>query len=228
MGAPRLPRLLLAACVSLLPLSASALPVTYYFTSGSVTITATVSGGLVSGPVSVPLTGISVTVDEGALTLDSIQLSMGSTGSVAISPSYLGFTSINIDFASLSATGGSLTLIDSGPPAEYAYSIANVNVSGQFDAVNVVPANSLVDDYFGFMNPSASGSVFVDAVNGTLDLDGITLGTLDPDGPGGADPLVLKGDFFFSGEVPEPGVGLLLGTGAAAIFVFVRRCGRRA
>jgi hypothetical protein len=228
MRAPRLPRLLLAACFSLLPLSASALPVTYYFANGSVTITATVSGGLVSGPVTVALTGVSVTVDEGALTLDSIQLSMGSTGSVAISPTYLGFTSINIDFASLSATGGSLTLVDAGPPAEYSYSIANVSVSGQFDAVNMVPASSLMDSPFGFVNPSASGTVFVDAVNGTLDLDGITLGTLDPDGPGGAEPLVIKGDFFFSGEVPEPGTSLLLGMGVSALVVFVQRRGRRA
>ena len=153
---------------------------------------------------------------------------MGSSGSVAISPSYLGFTSINIDFATLTATGGALTLVDAGPPAEYGYTIANVNVSGQFDAVNVVPANSLTNAYFGFMNPSASGTVFVDAVNGTLDPDGITLGTLDPDGPGGSDPLVIKGDFFFSGEVPEPGVALLLGVGGAALVVFVQRRGRRA
>ena len=111
MRAPRLP-LLLAACLGLLPLSAAALPVTYAFTSGSVTITATVSGGLVSGPVTVPLTGISVTVDEGALTLNSIQLSMGSTGSVAISPTYLGFTSINIDFATLTASSGTLVYPD--------------------------------------------------------------------------------------------------------------------
>jgi hypothetical protein len=166
---------------------------------------------------------VSVTVDEAALTLNAISLSMGSTGSVAISPSYLGFTSINIDFASLSATGGTLSLVDPGPPAEYGYFIAPVTVSGQFDAVNVVPANSLVDAYFGFVNPSASGTVFVDVVNGTLDLDGITLGTLDPDGPGGEEPLVVKGDFFFSGEVPEPGAALLLGTAAATLIVSVQR-----
>jgi hypothetical protein len=213
----------LVALLVLLPWAAAATPVTYFFTTGSATITATVSGDLVAGPVTVPLTGVSVTVDEAALTLSSISLSVGSTGSVAISPAYLGFTSINIDFASLSATGGSLTLVDAGPPAEYGYLIGPVTVSGQFDAVNVIPANSLTDSPFGFVNPSASGTVFVDAVAGTLDLDGITLGTLDPDGPGGEDPLVIKGDFFFGGEVPEPGAALLLGTGASAVTVFVRR-----
>jgi hypothetical protein len=216
MVSPRFLRSALAVLAVLLPWAASATPVTYFFTSGSVTVTATVSGDLVAGPTTVALSGVSVTIDEGALTLNSISLSMGASGSVSISPPYLGFTSINIDFASLTATGGTLTLVDSGPPAEYSYLIAPVTVSGQFDAVNLIPANSLVDEYFGFVNPSASGTIFVDNGNGTLDLDGITLGTLDPDGEGGEEPLVLKGDFFFSGQVPEPGAGLLLGMGASA------------
>ena len=107
--------------------------------SGDITITATVNGGQVAGPVTVPLNGVSVTVDEAALTLDAINFTSGSSGSVAISPSYLGFTSINIDFAAITATGGSLTLVDAGPPAEYGYSIGPVMVSGQFDAVNTIP-----------------------------------------------------------------------------------------
>ena len=223
MGSPRFLRFALAVLVVPLPWTASATPVTYFFASGSVTVTATVSGDLVAGPTTVALSGVSVTVDEASLTLNSISLSMGSSGSVAISPAYNGFTSINVDFASLSATGGTLTLVDGGPPAEYAYFISPVTVSGQFDAVNVIPANSLVDSPFGFVNPSASGTVFIDDGNGTLDLDGITLGTLDPDGEGGEDPLVLKGDFFFSGQVPEPGAGLLLGMGASAALVLVGR-----
>ncbi len=223
MRAPRFARLLLAAALLLLPLSASALPVTYLFTSGSVTLTATVTGGLVAGPVTVALTGISVTVDEGTLTLNSISLSMGSSGSVTISPAYNGYTSINVDFASLSAAGGTLVPVDPGPPAEYSYSIGPVTVVGQFDADNVNNAFDLTDAPFGFVNPSASGTIFVDPIAGTLDMDGITLGTLDPDGPGGSDPLVLKGDFVFSGVVPEPGAISLLGSAALALLVGARR-----
>ena len=224
MRAPRLLRPLLLAASVLLPLSASALPVTYTFNSGSVTVTATVGGGLVAGPVSQSLTGVAVTVDEGALTLNSINFTIGSTGSIAIAPPYLGFTSINIDFASLTAINGTLTPVDPGPPAEYSYSISNVSVSGQFDAVNLIPANSITDAPFGFVNPSASGTIFVDPGSGTLDMDGITLGVIDPDGPGGVDPLVLKADFFFSGmEVPEPAAASLVGVGALALWSVLRR-----
>ncbi len=227
MCAPRFAQLLIAAALLWLPLSASALPVTYLFSSGSVTVTATVSGGLVAGPVTVGLTGISVTIDEGALTLNSISLSMGSSGSVTISPAYNGYTSINVDFASLTATAGTLVLVDPGPPAEYGYSIGPVTVAGQLDADNVNNIFDLTDAPFGFVNPSASGTIFVDNGWGTLDLDGITLGTLDPDGPGGSDPLVLKADLFFSGlVVPEPGAISLLGTAALALLVGAR-CKRR-
>ena len=223
MTSPRFGKALLLTVSLLLPVSASALPVTYTFNSGSVTLTATVSGSLVSGPATTALSGLSVTVDETALTLDSMTLTMGSLGPVPILPPYLGFTSINIDFASLSASGGTLTPVDPGPPSEYSYVISGVTVSGQLDAVNLVPVNSLNNQPFGFVNPSASGTIFIDPFAGTLDLDGITLGVIDPDGPGGAAPLVIKGDFTFSGEVPEPGVVSLLGTAALAGLVSARR-----
>ena len=101
-----------------------------------------------------------------------------------------------------------------------------MNVAGQFDAVNVNPINSLNNMPFGFINPSASGSIFVDPVNGALFLDGITLGQLDPDGPGGQPPLVLKGDFVFEGIVPEPGTALLLGAGIVGLAGLRRRSPR--
>src|SRR5262249_41024974 len=90
--------------------SASAVPVMYNFSSGSVTLTATVGGGTVAGPITLALNGTSVTVDEGALTLNSISLSTGSSPSIPISPTYLGFNSIHLDFATLTAVGGTLTL----------------------------------------------------------------------------------------------------------------------
>lgn len=214
-------RLIAVAAATLIAASAQAAPITYLFTSGSVTITGTVGGSPVAGPVTVALTGSAVQIDE-PTTLNYLLLSIGTSGSISIAPPYLGFTSINIDFASLSAFGGTLSVFDPGPPAGYNYSIGPVYVSGQFDAVNVNPFLSVTDQPFGFVNPSASGTLFVDT-NVALALDGITIGSIDPDGPGGMDPLVLKGDFLFEGVVPEPGTAILLALGLAGIAVRNRR-----
>lgn len=215
-------RLAAIAAVLCLATSAQAVPVTYYFTSGSATITAEVLSTVVAGPVNVALTGVSVTVDEGALTLNSISFSTGASGSVTISPAYAGYTSINIDFATVTATGGTLTPVDPGPPAEYGYSISSVAVSGQFDASGVAPP--LVDQPFGFVNPTASGTIFIDPFAGQLSMDGITLGVIDADGPGGPiPPMTIKGDFVFEGVVPEPGTALLLLTGIFGLGVAGRR-----
>jgi hypothetical protein len=199
--------------------SAEATPITYYFAGGQVTITATVSGNPVITPQNVALNGISVTVDESAGTLDSISLSTSSSGSVTISPAYNGYDTINIDFAMASATGGSISLVDPGPPKEYGFTIGPVNVTGQFDATGTSPPIS--NQPFGFVNPTASGSIFIDPVNGKLVLSGITLGEIQP--TGAPDPLVIKGDFVFLGLVPEPSTALLVGAGLVALGARGRR-----
>lgn len=214
--------LLLLAAAALCSVAAQAAPISYAFTTGQVTITATVGGNPVAGPVTIPLAGTVVRVDESALVLNRIELAIGSSGAVPIAPPYLGFTSITIDFADLLALNGTLSLFDPGPPGGYNYTINNVAVSGQLDATNLIPANSLVNQPFGFVNPSASGTLYVDT-NASLVLDGITIGSIDPDGPGGVDPLVLKGDFIFEGVVPEPGTAILLALGLSGIAVRGRR-----
>lgn len=214
---------LLAGGVLFVASAASALPVVYFFQSGDITISATVLGNTVAGPVTIPLNGVSVTIDESALTVNSISFTSGPTGLVSISPSYGGYTSINLDFASITATAGSLTLVDPGPPAEYGFNAPVVSVAGQFDAINTNPFLNLNNVPFGFANFSATGTIFADG-NSQLELNGITLGQIDPDGPGGNPPLVLKADINFTG-VPEPGTALLLGLGIAGL-AGVRRSGR--
>jgi len=198
--------------------AAQATPITYNFTSGQVVITATVSGSPVAGPVTVPLNGMQVTLNEPS-TLTSLSLSMGSSGPVTISPTYLGYNSVTVNFATLTASGGSLSLFDAGPPQGYNYAIGPVGVSGQLNATNVNPINNLTNQPFSFSNPTATGQLFVDT-NVAMALDGITIGSIDPDGPGGAPPLVIKGDFTFEGAptvVPEPGTALLVGAGFLGI-----------
>jgi hypothetical protein len=212
--------LLVGGVLTAMASAAGATPVVYTFTSGSVTLTATVNGVGVAGPVTFALTGTSVTIDQSSLYLNSISFAAGSSPTIAISPSYAGFTSIHLDSATLTGVGGTLTPTF---PGVFDYSIGPVNVAGQFDATNVIPANSINNMPFGFVNPTASGTIFLST--GQIDLDGITLGQIDADGAGPLPPLILKGDFTFSG-VPEPGTALLLGMGIAGLAGLRRRSPR--
>ncbi len=201
--------------------AASATPVLYSFSSGSVTITATANAIPIAAPVTLPLTGVQVTVDTSSLTLSSFLFTIPSSGLITFYGPVGSYTALNIDFASASASGGSLTVVPPiVNPQEYSYLIGPVSVSGQYDAVGAPP---ITDAPFGFTNTSATGSIFIDTVlnGGTLDLDGITIGTVSP--LGAPVPIVIKGDFFFEGIVPEPGTALLIGSGLAGLGLVGRR-----
>jgi hypothetical protein len=207
---------LLGLALALGATPSGATPVTYLFQSGDVTLVGLVSGNVIGGPVNVGLTGVSVTVDEAALTIPSLTFTVGSTGTIPII--YGTFTTFNLDFATVSGTGGTLTLVDAGPPAEYGFSIS-LNLSGQFDAAPPVISNAA----FSIPGAPGTGSIFIDPDTDTLVLSSITIGAIDPDGPGGLEPLLVKGDFIFVGVVPEPGTALLLGAGLLGLAAAARR-----
>jgi hypothetical protein len=69
------------------------------------------------------------------------------------------------------------------------------------------------------MNPTAAGTL--DINTGILDLQGVTLGSILV--PGEADPLIIKADILFTGLVPEPGTGILVGIGLAGLAYARRR-----
>jgi hypothetical protein len=204
--------------------AASAAPITYAFASGSVTLTASVGGAAVMAPATLPLDGVQVTVDEGMLTLDSFSFTL-TDASLTLTTAYAGYDAIHLDFASITASGGTLTLIPPpGYPQEYAYGIGPVAVAGQIDATG--SGAPITDAPFALSNPSASGSLFVDSGpgGGTLTLDGITIGALSL--PGAGQPLVLKADVRFQGAtsaVPEPGALLLYTGGLGVVATILRR-----
>jgi hypothetical protein len=198
---------------------ADASPITYTFTGGSATLTATVAGFGTIAVGTVPLTGTQVTFDTGPpAKLNSFLFTAGPAGPLPLSGIFSG---VSVTLASLSiAPGGGYTSTASGPspnPGTYTYNAQNIAVNGVASLSGLVTTGPTA---FGTNNPFLSGQVVVGGL-GTLGLNGITLGTLPIPAipaiffPGGT--ATLKADVLFTGIVPEPGTALLLAAGLATL-----------
>lgn len=199
--------------------SAAAAPITYNFTGGSATLSATVAGFGTIGIGSVPLTGTQVTFDTGPPAgLTSFLFTAGPVGPLPLAGIFSG---VSVTLASLSiAPGGGYSSTATGPspnPGTYNYTASNVAVSGVASLSGLVTTGPTA---FGTNNPFLAGQVTVTGT-GNLALNGITLGTLTLPAipaifyPGGT--ATLKADVLFTGIVPEPGTGLLLAAGLAGL-----------
>jgi len=204
--------------------AAHALPVIYNFTSGQVTLSATVAGFGTIGVGTVPLTGTQVTFDTSPIALTSFQFTAGPAGPLPLSGIFSG---VSVTLSSLNIVpGGSYSSSGSGPIAPlstYNYLANNIAVSGVASLSGLATTGPTA---FGTNNPFLSGKIRLNG-SGQLTLNGITLGTLAIPAipsiffPGGT--ATLKADVLFTGLVPEPGTGLLLGAGFAGLAAARRR-----
>jgi len=192
--------------------SSQATPVTYLFTGGSATLSATSSFGSI-GLAAIPLTGTEVTFDSAVPSIISFEFTAGPTGALPLSGILSG---ISVTLASLTIEPGSGFSSVVSPPVgmTYNYTASNIAVSG---VASLSGAVSLPPTAFSSNNPFLAGQIQLGS--GTLALNGITLGVINVPaiGPFPGGPITLKADVLFTGVVPEPGTGLLLGAGVAAL-----------
>lgn len=224
--------LLLAGLLSWVPIGAAqAAPITYFFTGGYATLSATFGTSSIALG-NVPLTGTQVTFDTAPASL--VSFDFDSTGPHVI-PMTGVFTGTTITLQNLQVAPGVpyTNFSVTGGPTTYNYTVGAVAVSGDM-ALSGLIVQPMTP--FGFSNPSLSGQIQLGG-GGNLSLNGITIGVLAvPAIPNPLNPLLpplfpggnvtVKADIVFTGIVPEPGTALLLGSGLALMGAAGRRSRR--
>jgi hypothetical protein len=220
--------LVLAIGLLIAPSISSAAPITYYFQTGSVTVSVSTGATTLLVVPAIPLDGDHVTFDDATPELTDIELQLNSAGPYSLSQPYAGYDTVSVAGVVLEpAVGysGPSTLVLAGPPVDnYSYSGGPLKVTGvltAFDSTLTAVPNPLVVP-FNVVNPTANGTLLVNTVTGNISLIGVTIGVVPASG-GEPFPLVIKGDFFFRGVVPEPGTAVLLGAGVVGLLAIGRR-----
>lgn len=210
------------------PQIASASPITYYFASGSVTVSVSTGATSLLVVPGLPLDGDHVTFDDAIPALTDIQLEVNAAGPYPLSQAYNGYDTVAVTGVVLSPAAGytgPATLALAGPPVDnYSYLGGPVKVTGVLTASDSTLANHPLPLVipFNILNPAANGTLLVNAVTGNISLLGITIGIVPASGIEPF-PLVIKGDFFFRGVIPEPATALLLGGGMVGLLAAGRR-----
>jgi hypothetical protein len=201
-------------------------PLTYNFTSGQLTVTATSDPGgvIILNSTLLPLDGVFVEFDAGTIDLTDLLLTIPSSGNITLDTPYGGYDQFVIESASISPGVGYATLLgqDNGG-GNYSFLAGPLDTDGVYSATDSTLVNPPITNVpVPFTDTSLiSGSINIDT--GILTLTGITLAELPGALFGETDDMSIKADIVFVGLVPEPSTAVLFGLGLVGLASSRRR-----
>ncbi len=204
---------------------ASAAPILYDVTSGSVSITVLVGGVVVGSTISPGLSG-SLTLDSAAQTMDSLNLVLDPNISLSLSTPYGGYDEITIETASLTSDVGFGPIMPPSPGGSgYTVFVGPLTVNGSWGATDSSGTNPVAGGVpISYPVPSLSAVVNTSPL---VSIVGVTLTALDGATYGEASDLTVLASFAVNNVVviPEPGTALLVASGLLILAARHRRLG---
>ena len=202
--------------------TAQASPVTYAYTSGNITITASANGVPLTAPnTTIALSGNQATFDAAALQLTNFQFTTFGSSTIALTGAFAGefLTLTNLNVIPGLGYSSFATLV---APGVYTFSATPVNATGAY-ALNGILGNT-ASTALDVNTPNLTG--LIQTAADQFALTGISLGAVTVTQGAVKTLVTLKADIVFTGAtpVPLPAPLWLFGTGLGLLSLpFVRR-----
>ena len=202
-----------ALCLVSLPGVSAA--TSFFFTSGTATITATAGASTVVAATVINIDGLFVDFDDtGSGQLVDFLITFPQSPLLNLSTPYGGFDQVVIESADISPGVGfnNISNVNVGGGV-YTFLAGPTDINGVYSAYDSTLTNAPVLNVPVPFTVTSYINGTVNVILGTLELNGITLTQLPGGLFGEPNNLVVKADIMFTGLVPEPGTGLLVGMG---------------
>ena len=200
--------------------SSAAVPINYFFDTGSAHVTATrTSDNSLVVDTTLSLDGLFVTFDPASITLDDFEITAPISAAISMLQLWGDFDTFVVESASITPGGGYTSLSGGGSSPTFNFLVGPIDVAGIYGAsytgnlppppVIPAPVSNVPVPFVGssFMN----GTINTDTL--VLELLGITLAHVPGVTFGETDDLIIKADITWSGTVPEPSTVALVGFG---------------